>query len=386
MDTAHQTVNEKKEYFDSPDLLEAKVTQLADMIKSSKHFVCFTGAGISTSAGIADFRSGVNTVLKTGPGLWEKMAQKAGNKNKKHKVVMSRAVPTKSHMALVKLNQEGILKHLISQNIDGLHRRSGFNPNNLSELHGNTNLEKCLKCGKSYMRDYRVRKALEVHDHLTGKICDNLKCGGELVDTIVNFGENLPKKDMDQGFQNSKQADLHLVLGSSLRVTPAADIPLATAQNGNKLVVVNLQKTPLDNLCALRIYAMIDNVMVLLMKKLGLEIPEFILQRTIVIKKTNQNTINVFSEDKDGCPYDIFKQIVLDQGKKQPFEIQVKAPYIFSITNPQFAIKLGFFEHYKEGPFRLDLNLQNLPLGQKVKYLIQFSPKLQKWISCEKIE
>lgn len=53
------------------------------------------------------------------------------------------------------------------------------------------------------MRDYRVRKALEVHDHLTGRFCDNPKCNGELLDTIVNFGENLPKKDMEDGFLNS---------------------------------------------------------------------------------------------------------------------------------------------------------------------------------------
>lgn len=114
METALKSTVEKKEYFDHPNVLESKITKLAEMIKESKHFVAFTGAGISTSAGIADFRSGVKTVLKTGPGLWEKMAQKIGKNSKKHKVIMSRAVPTKSHMALVKLNEVGYLKHLIS--------------------------------------------------------------------------------------------------------------------------------------------------------------------------------------------------------------------------------------------------------------------------------
>ena len=72
--TAHKTEDEKKEYFDSDQELEKKVTILADMVKKSKYFVSFTGAGISTACGIPDFRSGVNTVLPTGPGAWEKLA------------------------------------------------------------------------------------------------------------------------------------------------------------------------------------------------------------------------------------------------------------------------------------------------------------------------
>lgn len=112
MDTAHKTDEEKKEYFDSPDVLNQKVELLAQMIRSSKHFVAFTGAGISTSTGIPDFRSGVNTVLKTGPGAWEKMAQKVGTKTTK--VAMLKAIPSPTHMALVELQKKNYLKFLIS--------------------------------------------------------------------------------------------------------------------------------------------------------------------------------------------------------------------------------------------------------------------------------
>ncbi len=194
--TALKTDEEKREFFDPPDVLAQKVDRFVSLLRSSNHFIAFTGAGISTSAGIADFRSGINTVLPTGPGLWEKKALLQNNpkpkpeifeerkavplaasvpKNKidapavnskpKVKVNMHEAFPTSTHMAFVALAEKGMLKYLVSQNVDGLHRRSGFPVDKLAELHGNTNLEKCNKCGKGYMRDFRCRTASKVHDH-----------------------------------------------------------------------------------------------------------------------------------------------------------------------------------------------------------------------------
>jgi len=76
MNSAHNSDEEKKEFFDTDEELDKKITKLADAIKNSKHFVVFTGAGISTGAGIRDFRSGVNTILPTGPGCWEQIGYK----------------------------------------------------------------------------------------------------------------------------------------------------------------------------------------------------------------------------------------------------------------------------------------------------------------------
>ena len=136
--------SETKEFFDDPQSLQIKIKTLAQLIKHSKHFVAFTGAGISTSAGIADFRSGLNTVLDTGAGKWAKeRAVKEGKENQikkaKKKTDTFKAIPTKSHMALVGLMTNGpkYLKCLMSQNTDGLHRRSGIPVNQMSELHGN---------------------------------------------------------------------------------------------------------------------------------------------------------------------------------------------------------------------------------------------------------
>eukprot|EP01084_Bolivina_argentea_P259718 438335_1 len=159
--------SEVKEYFDEPSELQEKIKKLADLVRKSKHFVVYTGAGISTSCGIADYRSGLNTVLETGAGKWAKEAgilegklcrKDLKKRNKaKPKTSSFKAIPSPSHMALVALAKAGYLKHLVSQNTDGLHRRSGFPLNQLSELHGNGTLEKCAVCDKAYMRDFKCR-------------------------------------------------------------------------------------------------------------------------------------------------------------------------------------------------------------------------------------
>ena len=171
---------------------------------------------------------------------------------------------------MVELMDKGYLKHIISQNVDGLHRRSGVPAEKLSEVHGNTNLEHCIKCGKEYMRDFRTRNAQKVHSHETGRKCDDVKCGGKLHDSIINFGENLKQHILDQGFKQGQKADLMLAMGSSLRVTPAANMASATAEADGNLVIVNLQKTPLDLYASLIIHAKIDEMFEVLMKKLNL--------------------------------------------------------------------------------------------------------------------
>lgn len=134
-------------------------------------------------------------------------------------------MPSKTHMAMVEMTERGILKHVISQNIDGLHRKSGIPGNKISELHGNTNLEICKKCGKDYMRDFRTRTSQKCHDHATGRTCDNTYCNGGLYDSIINFGEHLNEKVLETGEEKGLASDVMLAMGSSLSVTPACDIP-----------------------------------------------------------------------------------------------------------------------------------------------------------------
>lgn len=133
------------EYNDEKTVLNESIIKLAGLVKSSKHFIVFTGAGISTSAGINDFR---------GPnGVW---TCKAKGIPVQSGIPITQASPSYAHMALVKLMEEGVLKYVVSQNIDGLHRRSGIGKTHISELHGNCYREVCWSCDNEYLRTYDV--------------------------------------------------------------------------------------------------------------------------------------------------------------------------------------------------------------------------------------
>eukprot|EP00928_Gymnodinium_smaydae_P041587 TRINITY_DN28122_c0_g1_i2.p1 TRINITY_DN28122_c0_g1~~TRINITY_DN28122_c0_g1_i2.p1 ORF type:complete len:344 (+),score=19.33 TRINITY_DN28122_c0_g1_i2:56-1087(+) len=258
------------EYFDEPAELESKIARLAEMICSAKYCIAFTGAGISTGAGIADFRSGLNTVLPTGPGMWERPKSDSppqGNILEQ----CARAAPGRTHGVLFRLWKAGILKHIISQNVDGLHRKSGIATSALSELHGNIFVERCTKCNMEYERDYNVI----CPGGYTGRICEKETCKGRLRHSGVGFGDDLPERIVKQAWRECEKADLCLALGSSITVTPASDMPAWVAQRhrhstSKGLVIVNLQATPCDGQAALRVNGMVDDIM---------EKVELILQR-----------------------------------------------------------------------------------------------------------
>ncbi|CAF0776560.1 unnamed protein product [Adineta ricciae] len=262
---AHTALNddEIKEYFDTPDELQKKIKTLAQFIRDSKHFVVYTGAGISTSAGINDFR---------GPtGVWT--AQARG-------IVLPRPTvqnpePTLTHMAYVELMKRNILKFLVSQNCDGLHLKSGIAPDKIAELHGNSNCEACAKCGKIYYRQKHV-SGYEHRTWLTGNKCTVPDCDGRLRCTTVAFTQSMPDVCLNKAIHESQICDLSLCMGTSMRVSPACTLPCMNLQGGQKMVIVNLQKTPYDSRCALRIFARCDEVMSMVMKELNLTIPPYV--------------------------------------------------------------------------------------------------------------
>ncbi|XP_058916074.1 NAD-dependent protein deacylase sirtuin-6 isoform X4 [Kogia breviceps] len=186
------------------------------------------------------------------------------------------ARPTKTHMALVQLERVGLLRFLVSQNVDGLHVRSGFPRDKLAELHGNMFVEECVKCKTQYVRDTVVGS---MGLKATGRLCTVAKsrglraCRGELRDTVLDWEDSLPDRDLTLADEASRNADLSITLGTSLQIRPSGNLPLATKRRGGRLVIVNLQPTKHDRHADLRIHGYVDEVMALLMKHLGLEIP-----------------------------------------------------------------------------------------------------------------
>ncbi|GMH14492.1 hypothetical protein Nepgr_016333 [Nepenthes gracilis] len=248
------------EFFDPPHVLLEKIEQLAMMIRKSKHLVVFTGAGISTSCGIPDFR---------GPkGIWT--LQREGKALPEASLPFHRAMPSMTHMALVELEKAGMLKFVISQNIDGLHLRSGLPREKLSELHGNSFMEICSSCGAEYMRDFEV-ETIGLKE--TSRRCS---CREKLRDTVLDWEDALPPKEINLAEKHCRMADLVLCLGTSLQITPACNLPLKCLRGGGKIVIVNLQKTPKDKKASLVIHEFVDKVIAGVMNHFNLRVPPFV--------------------------------------------------------------------------------------------------------------
>ena len=235
--------------------LDEQTETIARWIVGCDHIVAFTGAGISTDSGIPDFR---------GPdGVWTR--RDAGLPPPRWRVPPDRVGPNASHLALAELQRIGKLRFLITQNTDGLHRRSGIRPEILAELHGNGRLMRCLGCDLMHERQevgwntfkwgpgYRTQKPMPGQP-----ACPD--CGGRLVSNVVNFGDPMPQREMMLAEQHARRCNLMLVLGSSLLVTPAAALVGLALGSGARVVLVNRGETPYDGAATLRVRAGIGEV------------------------------------------------------------------------------------------------------------------------------
>lgn len=251
------------EKFDSADVVERKVQLLAEWVKASKHTVFHTGAGISTSAGIPDFR---------GPkGVWT--LEKEGLKPDIN-ISWDDAKPTLTHMAIVALEHNGYVQYVVTQNIDGLHLRSGLQRKKLAELHGDMFVDKCDYCHRQFVRSTAVTT---VGQKSEGKPCpgkrgNGRRCRGKLHDNVLDWEDGLPDADLDLATSHSCAADLSICLGTTLQIVPSGNIPVDTKKRGGKLVIINLQPTKQDRHADLIINTYVDSVMKRLLEILDIKI------------------------------------------------------------------------------------------------------------------
>jgi len=268
----NKTVEQKdrlREFEDSSVLLREKCAKLAAAIKSSRRLVIYTGAGISTSANIPDYRgpNGVWTLLDKGKEVAS--------------CDLGLAQPTTTHMALFMLHKQGKISHIVSQNCDGLHLRSGIPRSKLSEVHGNMFLEVCKGCKpvRPYVRLFDVTERTNRYRHHTKRRC--YICGGGLVDTIVHFGERGSMAwpiNWNGACKAAEKADMILCLGSSLKVLRKYPWLWCMDRPANKrppLYIVNLQWTPKDSAATLKLNGRCDFVMAEVLKCLRLGLPDY---------------------------------------------------------------------------------------------------------------
>ena len=223
----------------------------------------------------------------------------------------------------------------------------------ISELHGNTNLESCARCGKEYLRDFRAvaPDSRPISDHRTGRKC--ALCRGDLHDSLIHFGEDLPEQALQLAFDHAKRADLCLVLGSSLTVTPANEIPETVGKRKDgKLILCNLQTTPMDRLSKIRVYSKSDDVMTRVMRHLALPIPPFILQRRLIINITRRGgergyQITLHGIDSDGTPASFLRSAKVGRAacRTEPFVFSLREQLV---EGTECKVHLEFMGHYAE--------------------------------------
>ena len=220
-------------------------------IIESEHFIVLTGAGISTESGIPDYRSK--------GGIWEKFqpvyidefmrSRQARIKYWSRKAELypdlMNAQPNAAHRGLAELYQLGFLKSIITQNIDGLHQKAGMPDEAIIELHGNNFRVRCMSCD-------RISSIHEAQQRIeSGERAPECECGGYLKPDTISFGQSLRADVLAQAYEQSDLCSMMLVIGSTLKVQPAAGLPAMAKQNDAFLAIINLSETPYDHMCDL---------------------------------------------------------------------------------------------------------------------------------------
>jgi NAD-dependent deacetylase len=229
------------------------VQRAAELLSAARAGLAMTGAGVSAESGIPTFRgegglwtkydpvkvASIDAFLDDPAAYWRV--------SKERSAIALAARPNPGHYALATLEAAGLLTAIVTQNTDGLHQDSGSR--RVIEVHGSSRTVQCLDCGAREPRvDVQARLDVEMPPRCR-------VCGGTfLKPTVVLFGEPMPVQAIQEAFALARSADVMLVVGSSLVVHPAADIPLTAVRSGATLIIVNAEPTPLDSLAKVVIH------------------------------------------------------------------------------------------------------------------------------------
>jgi NAD-dependent deacetylase len=224
------------------------IGRAADAIRAAQRVICLSGAGISVASGIPHFRSA--------GGLWTRMdpmeyatrdafvadPAKVWTLFRELEKLSRGARPNAAHEALARLEAEGFLDRIITQNVDGLHQAAGSMK--VTELHGSGHRTRCTECFRAAPREPDDAGVLEVPR------CD---CGGLLKLDVILFGEALPVDEIRTALAAAEAADLIVVIGTSATVAPASTIPMMVASHGGQILEMNQERTVLSDQASLRL-------------------------------------------------------------------------------------------------------------------------------------
>jgi NAD-dependent deacetylase len=231
-------------------LSESSISLIAQWLALSKSAIAFTGAGISTESGVPDFRSPGGIWATSKPVEYQDFLSSAQARHEywRQKAVSHadflRGTPNIGHRTLAAWETRGRLRGVITQNIDEYHQEAGSKL--VVELHGTARKIKCLDCAALFDANLLVEQFVRTE---VVPSCEH--CGGMLKHATISFGQPLERETLAQATKLSKAADLFLSLGSSLVVHPAASLPQLARQNSARVVIINRDETPLDDLADL---------------------------------------------------------------------------------------------------------------------------------------
>jgi NAD-dependent deacetylase len=243
--------------------MENDIERAARVILNSRYVTALSGAGISVESGIRPFRGpgglwtergeppmdGYQRFMKDPKKHWEEIVQRRGTTGEFSRTI-GEAQPNAAHVALAEMEKIGILKYLITQNIDNLHIKAGSIK--VAEIHGNTQKLRCIECNQRYSRD-------EISLDVLPPRCP--KCRGIIKTDTVMFGEPIPPDVLRICQRESMKSDCMIAVGTSAFVFPAAGFPIEVKRAGGTLIEVNLYESDLSPLCDISLRGKATDVM-----------------------------------------------------------------------------------------------------------------------------